>query len=58
MTKESKQPDARILSLATAVPPHRVGQTEAMEFFQRSFEIPQTRRDRLQEVFVLSLIHI
>ena len=56
MTKESKQPDARIVSLATAVPPHRVGQSEAMEFFQRSFEIPQIQRDRLNAVFVNAAI--
>ena len=56
MREESKRSDARLLSLATAVPPHRIGQTEAMEFFQRSFEIPQRQRDRLKEVFVNAAI--
>ena len=56
MTTESLQPDARIVSLATAVPPHRIGQTEALEFFQRSFRIPQRQLDRLKEVFVNAAI--
>ena len=56
MREEAKRPDARLLSLATAVPPYRVAQTDAMEFFQRSFEIPQRQRDRLKEVFVNAAI--
>ena len=52
MTRESNRPWPRIVSLAAAVPPHRISQDEAMGFFQRSFDVPQARRDRLQEVFV------
>ena len=52
MTTESNQPWPRIASLATAVPPHRVPQDEAMGFFQRSFDIPPAKRDRLKQLFL------
>ena len=52
MTTGSNQARPRIASLATAVPPHRVPQNEAVEFFQRSFDIPPSRRDRLKQLFL------
>ena len=52
MTTASTQPWPRIASLATAVPPHRVPQDEAMDFFQRSFDIPASRRGRLKQLFL------
>ena len=52
MTPGSNQTRPRIASLATAVPPHRVAQDEALEFFQRSFDIPPSRRDRLKQLFL------
>ena len=52
MTAGSNQPWPRIASLATAVPPHRVPQDEAMAFFQRSFDIPPGRRGRLKQLFL------
>ena len=52
MTTESNQPWPRIASLATAVPPHRVPQDEAVGFFQRSFDMPPAKRDRLKQLFL------
>ena len=52
MTTGSNQSWPRIASLATAVPPHRVPQDEAMDFFQRSFDIPPSRRGRLKQLFL------
>lgn len=52
MTAGSNQPWPRIASLATAVPPHRVAQDEAMAFFQRSFDVPPARRGRLEQLFL------
>ena len=52
MTAGSNRPWPRIASLATAVPPHRVPQGEAMAFFQRSFDVPPARRSRLQQLFL------
>ena len=51
MTKASDRRWPRIVSLADAVPPHRIAQAEALDFFQRSFDMPPTQRDRLKEVF-------
>ena len=56
MTKESDRRWPRIVSLAAAVPPHRIAQDEALGFFQRSFDVPPTQRDRLQEVFLNAAI--
>ena len=56
MTKESDRRRPRIVSLADAVPPHRIAQDEALGFFQRSFDIPPTQRDRLKEVFLNAAI--
>ena len=52
MTAGSNRPWPRIASLATAVPPHRVAQDEAMAFFQRSFDVPPARRGRLKQLFL------
>ena len=52
MTTASIRTWPRIASLATAVPPHRVPQDEAMDFFQRSFDIPASRRGRLKQLFL------
>ena len=51
MTTESRRSLPRIVSLTTAVPPHRVTQGEAMSFFQRRFDIPPAQRERLKAVF-------
>ena len=51
MTRESDRGWPRIASVAVAVPPHRIAQEEALGFFQRSFDMPPTQRDRLKEVF-------
>ena len=51
MTTESRRSLPRIVSLTTAVPPHRVPQGEAMSFFQRRFDIPPAQRERLKAVF-------
>ena len=52
MTTGADRPRPRIASLATAVPPHRVPQDEALDFFQRSFDIPASRRGRLKQLFL------
>ena len=41
----------RIVSLATAVPSHRIPQTEAVEFFKRFFDGPAQRK-QLREVYL------
>ena len=51
MTREFDRGWPRIASVAVGVPPHRIAQEEALEFFQRSFDMPPTQRDRLKEVF-------
>lgn len=48
----SLSPAPRILSLATAVPPHLVPQAEALAFFNRFFDITPAQRERLKDVFV------
>lgn len=45
-------PRPRLVSIATAVPPHRVPQADAVGFFHRFFDVPQAQRERLQAVFL------
>ena len=52
MATGSNRPWPRIASLATAVPPHRVPQDEAMAFFQRSFDVAPAKRSRLRQLFL------
>ena len=52
MTTVDRQLSPRIVSLATAVPPHRVPQAEAVEFFNRFFDIPPAQRQQLTNVFL------
>ncbi len=52
MTTESNQSWPRIVSLASAVPPHRVTQDDALDFFLRSFDIPPSKRDRLRQLYL------
>ena len=52
MTTVDRQLSPRIVSLATAVPPHRVPQAEAVEFFNRFFDISPAQRQQLTNVFL------
>ena len=52
MTTVARQLSPRIVSLATAVPSHRVPQAEAVEFFNRFFDVPPTQRKHLTNVYL------
>ena len=52
MTTAVHLPPPRIVSLATAVPSHRLSQTEAVEFFYRFFDVPPGQRKRLKNVYL------
>ena len=52
MTTAVHLPPPRIVSLATAVPSHRLSQTEAVEFFYRFFDVRPGQRKRLKNVYL------
>ena len=43
---------ARIASLATAVPPHKIPQSEVVDFFRRFFDTSCVQRKRLEQVYL------
>ena len=46
------QPYARISSLATAVPPYKIPQTEVVAFFERFFDASILQRKRLERIYL------
>lgn len=52
MTTAVHLPPPRIVSLATAVPSHRLSQTEAVEFFYRFFDVRPGQRKRLKNIYL------